>query len=167
MTIRTTVEVLGIIAFMATIGIFVTMDDANNFYTCEDTGDDRYCFDVRDYGDKIDYRCLYDESDLRKYYSCNSGWKSITVQEVQNLTPVIQSKSVFCEACYDGEYIYWGNKKVPRFNIDGKDRTEDPILLKQIVEIVNKEKTVNVSVNKEPLTNFSIEIYKDVFGGIK
>ena len=81
--LRTSVEVALIITLMISLGVNITYEDAvNNIYTCEITGQDSYCFDVRDYGSKIDYRCLYDESNQRKYFSCNSGWKTITLQEV-------------------------------------------------------------------------------------
>ena len=78
---RTSTEVALIIVLMISLGVHITHEDAvDNIYTCEVTRQDSYCFDVRDYGSKINYRCLYDETNKRKYFSCNSGWEKITLQ---------------------------------------------------------------------------------------
>ena len=93
-TIRTIAEVALIIVMLASLGVNITHEDAtDNIYTCDVKGEDSYCFDIRDYGDRIDYRCMYDKTNLRKYFSCVSGWKKITLEDALVKDEIIISNS--------------------------------------------------------------------------
>ncbi len=81
-TIFNTGFVLAMIAGFAFLGV---TDEAGTpvrepTHSCDIEETKAYCFDVRNRADKVNYRCLYDEDNLRRYFSCLSGWNEIPVE---------------------------------------------------------------------------------------
>jgi predicted lipoprotein with Yx(FWY)xxD motif len=83
---RTIVEIIGIIALMATMGVVVTTE-SNNFYSCPGTSSvsDMSCFKLS----KADVNglrtyCYYNPNNATKYKKCSTGWQPITIEQVYN-----------------------------------------------------------------------------------
>ncbi|KKL75218.1 hypothetical protein LCGC14_2057110 [marine sediment metagenome] len=83
--------ITGVLLSLIATFVLVGDTDLEPTHYCLSDEEKAYCFEIRDYGDKINYRCLYDELNLRKYKSCEEGWKEIPKKE--DIPQIIKSTS--------------------------------------------------------------------------
>lgn len=92
---RTIVEVILVIALLASMGVNITYEDAaDNIYSCNiKEVNDMYCHKlskVNDFG--IQRNCYYNPDSPRKYKVCLVGWEKITLEETLKKTSVVIDK---------------------------------------------------------------------------